>query len=140
MKKHLLFFSCLLLISFHTVTPPILRAQDNGTFIVVREKALRPTATKTVMPDFPAESKRHQAKGVAVAEFEVGAQGDVIKLTILQAPDDLTGKAVADAVRQWTFPPPLINNKPVRVVSKLTFYFVLEADGTGHVDNPRQFR
>ncbi len=138
-KSNLIIYG-LLLTAFSTLPIPISRAQTEDDYVLVREKAMRQVATKAVMPVFPSESQKNKAKGVAVAEFEVGVKGEVTKVRILQAPDELTVKAVADAVKQWAFPPPLVDDKPIRVISKLTFYFVLEADGTGHVNNPRQFR
>lgn len=87
---------------------------------------LRKNASNTVAPDYPAESKRRGAKGVAVTQLEIDEKGDVAKIEVLEAPDPHIEEAVIKAVRQWKFPSVTVKGKPRRVIGKLTFYFVIE--------------
>jgi len=105
--------------------------------IKVSEISLRKLATKTVLPDFPEEAKKRGAKGVAVAQLEVDEKGDVAQVEVLEAPDPLIKKAVADATKQWKFKPSASSGEPVRIQGKLTFYYVIDRN-EARVENPRQ--
>jgi TonB family protein len=64
----------------------------------------------------------------------------VTEAVILESPADNIGAAVVDAIRQWKFKPSTVGGQPISVRGKLTFYFVIDADGKGHVENPKQFQ
>ena len=105
------------------------------------EASLRKIATKVVMPNYPHESIKRGAKGVAVAELVIGVAGDVSNAEVLEAPDALIEKAVLEAVKQWKFRPTNVKGGgPVSVRGKLTFYFEINEKGQGKVENPRQYR
>ena len=118
-----------------TVVPA--RAQT-PRYVVVTEATLRKYAVKLVLPDYPEASRQRHAKGVAVAQIDVDAQGSVKQAEVLESPDALTKEAVAAAVRQWQFKPATIGGKAVPISGKLTFYFVIER-GKGRVKHPEQF-
>jgi len=73
-----------------------------------------------------------------VAEIDVDESGNVIAARILEAPDDDIGGAVVKAVQQWKFQSVMVEGRPARVNSKLTFYFVAQK-GKAWVENPRKF-
>jgi hypothetical protein len=43
-------------------------------------------------------------------------------------------------MKQWKFKPAKLNEKPVSIRGKITFYFVIDAKGKGEVKNPKQFQ
>lgn len=108
--------------------------------ITVAEDGIRKSAAKTVMPTYPKESLKKQTKGVAVAEVQYDGNGNVSDVKILESPDEETGKFVAVAMRQWKFTPSKLNDEPVSIRGKITFYFVIDAKGKGEVKNPKQFQ
>ena len=126
--------ACLLLVmslvpSRAGAVPPVIR---------IDELSLRRAATKIVMPAYPAESQQRGAQGVAVAELVFDGGGDVYRARILEAPDEPIRQAVMDAVRQWKFKPQTLKGEAVYIRGKLTFYYRIEKNGAGRVDNPRQ--
>src|SRR5687768_2306359 len=62
-------------------------------------------------------------------------------LPFLEAPSKSIGDAVVTAVKQWKFvPSKKEDGTPVSVRGKLTFYFEIDKDGNGRVQNPKQYR
>ncbi|MGH9849777.1 MAG: energy transducer TonB [Blastocatellia bacterium] len=108
--------------------------QSKG-YLQVSEGLLRRNASNTIVPGYPAESKRRRAKGVAVAQLEIDESGNVAEIEVLEAPDRYTEEAMIKAVRQWKFPPVTVGGKPRCVRGKLTFYFVIE-QGKATVRSP----
>lgn len=108
--------------------------------IRVGEDGIRKSAAKMVMPAYPKESLKTRTKGVAVSEIQYDGGGKVTDVKILQSPDAATAKSVEDALRQWEFTPSKLDDKPVSVRGKITFYFVVDAKGKGKVENPKQFQ
>jgi TonB family protein len=113
-------------------------SQDQD-YIILREKLIRERASRTFLPDYPPLAKKHRATGVVVAEVEIDQTGHVANVKILQAPDLSIETAVTKVVRQWEFKVTIIDGSPVRIKSKLTFYYALE-NGNFRVNNPRQFK
>jgi TonB family protein len=109
--------------------------------IRVGEDGMRKSASKTVMPEYPQDALKKQQKGPAIVEVQYDGQGEVTDVAVLQAPATSIGDAVVHAVRQWRFTPSKDQNgKPVSIRGKLTFYFLIDAQGKGRVENPKQFR
>ena len=58
-----------------------------------------------------------------------------------KAPSKSIGDAVAKATKQWKFvPSKKQDGTPVSIRGKLTFYFEIDKDGKGLVQNPKQYR
>lgn len=112
----------------------------NGSPMVIRvaELSLRKSVVASVMPIFPQDAMRRRVSGVAVAQVLFDADGKVIRSKILEAPDASTGEAVIAAIKQWKIHPQTVNSEPVQIRGKLTFYFVIDRSGVGHVRNPKQ--
>lgn len=108
------------------------------SIINVAELTLRRGATKMVMPEYPSESVKNHSTGIAVAQIEINADGEVDKLEVLEAPDLPIKNEVSGAVKQWRFQPQTIHGSPVRIRGKLTFYFVFDEEGRATVKNPKQ--
>ena len=109
--------------------------------IRVGEDGMRKSASKTVMPLYPEDAVKKRQQGVAVVELEYDAKGDVVSSSILEAPSKSIGDAVVGAVKQWKFvPSKKQDGTPVSVRGKLTFYFEIDKDANGRVQNPKQYR
>jgi len=91
-----------------------------------------------MMPSYPEESEKNGTRGVAVAQIEINARGDVDQVDVLESPDAAIKDSVSSAVKQWRFQPQTIQGEPVRIRGKLTFYFVIDQSGRGKVENPKQ--
>lgn len=105
---------------------------------VVPESVLRNLARTVVMPSYPEASVRRGVGGSAVVRIDLGVNGELSDIRVLQAPDRNIRQAVVNALRQWRFSPAFSDGKPLRLRGKLTFYFRL-SDGQARVENPRQF-
>jgi TonB family protein len=114
---------------------------QNQQAIRVGEDGMRKSASKTVMPSYPDEALKKREQGVAVVELQYDAKGDVDSTTVLEAPSKSIGDAVARATKQWKFvPSKKEDGTPVSIRGKLTFYFEIDKDGKGLVQNPKQYR
>ncbi|MGH9759757.1 MAG: energy transducer TonB [Blastocatellia bacterium] len=100
------------------------------------EQTARNKAIKTVMPIYPESSKRSGASGTSVTEFVINEQGGVENVKVLQAPDPDTKDALVAAVSQWKFQPFFNKGAALKVMTKLTFFFVIR-DGRAEVLSPR---
>ena len=121
------------------LTVSIIEAQSSAP-VRVGEDGIRRSASKTVMPTYPEVSIRKHSQGVAVVELQYDGTGNVTDVRVLEAPDSEIAQTVRSAVHQWKFRPSTIHGQPLNVKGKLTFYYVIESDGQGHVRNPKQFR
>lgn len=114
--------------------------QAEETVVRVGEDGMRRSASKTIMPDYPEEDIRKHQQGVAVVEAQYNGKGNVTDTIIVEAPTSSIGQAVITAIKQWKFIPSTLKGEPISVRGKLTFYFVLEANQKGHVENPKRFQ
>jgi rhodanese-related sulfurtransferase len=103
------------------------------------EGAFRMSVEAAPKPAYPPALLAKNVTGVAVAAVLIGPDGTPDAVVVLEAPDPLMAEAVQTAVRQWKFPPatarPEQGADPIRVSSKLTFYFHVR-NGAGVVLNP----
>jgi TonB family protein len=130
---HKPFAAALFAIAIASITPAV---PQSAKTIRVSELVLRRSATKKVTPEFPETARRQKKTGVAVAQLEVNEAGMVTTVDVLEAPDPTIKAAVSDAVRQWEFKPTTLAGEAVRVRGKLTFYYVIDSQGS-RVDDPR---
>lgn len=79
--------------------------------------------TKRVTPSYPPQAKSHNVNGT-VRVFAIIDENGKIWVTNSEGPM-LLRKAAEDAARNWTFPPSLVNGKPVRLAGYLDFDFKL---------------
>lgn len=119
--------------------PP--KAQPNEEPIRVGEDGMRKSASKTVMPLYPEEALKKREQGVTVVEVQYDSKGDVVSTSVLEAPSKSIGDAAVTAIKQWKFvPSKKQDGTPVSVRGKLTFYFEIDKDGKGMVQNPKRYR
>jgi TonB family protein len=120
---------------------PPMESEQNELPIRVGEDGMRKSASKTVMPSYPEDALKRRQQGVAVVELEYDPKGDVVSSYILEAPSKSIGAAVVSATKQWKFvPSKKQDGTPVSVRGKLTFYFEIDKEGNGRVQNPKQYR
>ena len=120
---------------------PPKESEQNEQPIRVGEDGMRKSAAKTVMPSYPAEALRKREQGVAVVELQYDAKGEVVNVSVLESPSRSIGDAVVTALKQWKFvPSKKQDGTPVSVRGKLTFYFEINNEGKGLVQNPKQYR
>ena len=79
--------------------------------------------TKRVTPVYPAMAKSHNISGT-VRVFAIIDENGKIWVTNSEGPTMLR-KAAEEAARGWTFPPSMVNSKPVRIAGYLDFEFKL---------------
>ena len=79
--------------------------------------------TKRVTPVYPPQAKTHNVAGT-VRVFAIVDENGKIWVTNSEGPT-LLRKAAEEAARSWTFPPSLVNNRPVRLAWYIDFDFKL---------------
>jgi len=79
--------------------------------------------TKRVTPVYPSQAKTHNVTGT-VRVFAIVDENGKIWITNSEGPT-LLRKAAEEAARAWTFPPSLVNNRPVRLAGYIDFDFRL---------------
>ncbi|MGA2261269.1 MAG: energy transducer TonB [Acidobacteriota bacterium] len=102
------------------------------------EAGLRRMAQYAPKPAYPSASIEKKKSGVAVASVLTGVDGNVETVVVLEAPDDLIGSAVREAVMQWKFTPSRLggpDGPKTRTYGKLTFYYRI-TNGAGQVLSP----
>ena len=91
------------------------------------EKSASERLVHRVAPKYPAEALREHTEGAVVLKAEIGRDGEVQKLTVLQGDPVLSGAAL-QAVKQWRYRPYLMNGKPVQMQTTITVNFNLPAE------------
>lgn len=79
--------------------------------------------TKRVTPVYPPQAKTHNVIGT-VRVFAIVDENGKLWVTNSEGPV-LLRKAAEEAARGWTFPPSLVNNRPVRLAGYIDFDFKL---------------
>ena len=98
---------------------------DNDTSpVFVVTDAKRPT--KTVKLLYPESAKSAGIQGRVVVDIVIGKTGEVERVQPISGPKELWSASV-DAVKQWKWEPFLLNSNPIRVRTKATISFVLDA-------------
>lgn len=107
-----------------TSRPQVLKVQDSG---LRRQAIMAPT------PRYPSTSLAKNVSGVVVATVTLDVLGRQTRgVEILESPDAATGRAVRDAVRQWTFKPLGSPSRVTAITGNIIFYFHLMG-GSGMV-------
>ncbi len=104
--------------------PPVAVAATTGAEPqLVSTGSLSGRETKRVTPSYPLQAKTHSVTGT-VRVFAIIDENGKIWVTNSEGPM-LLRKAAEDAARGWTFPPSMVNNKPVRLAGYIDFDFKL---------------
>lgn len=76
-----------------------------------------------VMPVYPETLKDEPVAGTVMVEFYVTKDGQVKAPAVISGSHPLLDKAALEAIRGWTFSPPLVDGKPVTAVARQPFRF-----------------
>jgi TonB family protein len=101
--------------------PPPCAAPAPGKVTVSAGVAAAMLKTK-IAPVYPAEALKDHVSGTVVLHATISTEGRVEALAVISGPASLR-QAVLDAVRQWTFRPYLLDNKPVQVETTINVVF-----------------
>ena len=105
-------------------TPPVTAAATPGAEPqLISTGSLNGRETKRVTPSYPPQAKTHNVMGT-VRVFAIVDENGKIWITNSEGPT-LLRKAAEEAARNWTFPPSVVNGKPVRLAGYLDFDFKL---------------
>jgi TonB family protein len=106
---------------------------DIKNYSLLPEITIRKSAIESPLPIYPAEAIERNISGVIRIRLAISAEGKVIKIKVKPRTNPILTRAVADAVRQWTFEPWIgPGNTPRAAISRLAFRFDI-TDGEGHV-------
>ncbi len=103
--------------------PPPPSTSSTQDFEQVSESDLQSRAITQVKPEYPPTAKKMKATGTVEVEITISEAGLVIQAKAISGHLALRSAAV-EAARNWVFKPAMLNGKPVRVKSVLTFVFV----------------
>src|SRR5215813_5360065 len=106
--------------------PPPPSTSSTRDFEQVPESDLQSRAITEVKPEYPPTAKKMKATGTVEVEITISEVGLVIEAKAISGHLALRSAAV-DAARKWVFKPPMLNGKPIKVKSVLTFVFVPSA-------------
>jgi TonB family protein len=85
------------------------------------------------LPPFPDQSCSNRHEGPAVALVTVEADGRVVKVDILEAPDFAISEATKAAISQWRFLPAVaVGMRSPPRMGRIILYYILEGR-CGHV-------
>jgi TonB family protein len=79
---------------------------------------------KKVPPYYPPAARTAGITGTVTLWAQIGSDGNIHHLYILQGPPLLVGAAV-DAISQWRYSPYALNGKPIVVLTEITINFTL---------------
>lgn len=83
-----------------------------------------PQKVHHVAPVYPELARAARVGGVVILEALIGEDGAVRSVAVLRA-HPLLETAAVEAVRQWRFTPPMLNNVPIQVLMTVTVNFTL---------------
>ncbi len=106
--------------------PPPPSTSSTQDFEQVPESDLQSRVITEVKPEYPPTAKKMKATGAVKVEITISEAGLVIQAKAISGHLALRSAAV-EAARNWIFKPGMLNGKPVRVKSVLTFVFVPSA-------------
>lgn len=85
------------------------------------------TPVSRMAPVYPAGAKHRGIEGWVRVRFEVNAQGEVGRVTVVEAkPEGIFDDSVIRCVRQWRFKPGTVGGVPVGARAETTVRFELE--------------
>jgi TonB family protein len=99
-------------------------AQADGKASVVSESVARQRVKVKVDPEYPATARQFKIFGEVVTQVTIGADGKI------ESVDDVKGNMILQAsvknvLRKWVFEPYVLDGKPIRIKTSLSFNFRL---------------
>jgi len=90
-------------------------------------KSGEPSATRLihrVEPQYPAEAATKHLQGVVTLDVQIGAEGAVHNIAVVEG-DPVLAEAAVQAVRQWRYQPYSVDGRPVEMQTRITVRFTL---------------
>ncbi len=84
-----------------------------------------PKAVHKVLPKYPEEARKAGVTAVVVVDAEISAEGRIVNMKVLRAPDEAFVQPTLDALSQWEFEPATLDGEPVAVYYVLTVKYSL---------------
>jgi protein TonB len=88
----------------------------------------RPSATRQVRPEYPAEQRQAGTAGEVLVDFVVGSDGTVYNAYAARSSDRAFEGAAVTAVSQWTFKPGQVGGQNVYTHMQVPIVFTISAD------------
>lgn len=111
---------------FHETVSAFLKvAESDGSVTIckLRDLDATPEIVNLVVPTYPEALKQQKIEGAAAVSFYIDEQGRVRTPSIAGSTRPEFAMAALDAVRQWTFSPPLRKGELTRVFAVQEFNF-----------------
>jgi protein TonB len=83
-----------------------------------------PKKVRDARPLYPKIAQAAKVSGVVILEATISKEGEVRDVKVLRS-IPMLDQAAIEAVRQWRYTPPLLNNVPVDVIMTVTVNFTL---------------
>lgn len=83
-----------------------------------------PKRIRMVEPTYPAIAKAARVQGIVILEAIIAKDGSVKDVKVLRS-QPMLDEAAKEAVLQWRYTPPMLNNQPVDVIMTVTVNFAL---------------
>ncbi len=77
-----------------------------------------------VEPQYPADASARRIQGLVTLDVQVGADGAVHNVSVVQG-DPVLAEAAVEAVMQWRYQPYSVNGRPVERKTRVTIRFTL---------------
>ncbi len=90
----------------------------------VRSGVMAARIVSQVQPKYPEAAKKAKIHGAVVLHVTIGKDGTVKNLKVVSGPKELR-RSAADAVRQWTYKPYLVDGNAVEVDTTITVIYTL---------------
>jgi TonB family protein len=104
-------------------TPTATSGEDDKT-IVITSSAIRQAAHFHQEPEYPPAARQFRLSGEVVVDVTVGVDGKVEDVEVTKG-RPILNDAVLRAVRRWSFSPFVVDGRPRKVKSTLSFNFQL---------------
>jgi TonB family protein len=117
-------FVGILLASLLGIPPAHGANADPSAVVVVPSSELRKAATFHQEPEYPAAARQFRLSGEVVVELTVGEDGKVESVEVTKG-RPILNEAVVRALRKWSFSPFVMEGRPRKVKSTLSFNFAL---------------
>jgi len=77
-----------------------------------------------VEPEYPQEARTKHIQGVVTLDVQVGGEGAVHNVAVVEG-DPLLAEAAVAAVRQWRYQPNMVDGQPVEMQTRIKIRFTL---------------
>ncbi len=78
-------------------------------------------------PEYPAEARMQHIQGVVVLDVQIGQDGAVHNIAVVEG-NPVLAEAAVKAVRQWRYRPSAVDGRPVEMQTRITIRFKLHSN------------